>query len=292
MNAVVKQAYSTETGLASLPDADSIVMGNLSFMRPQNHKAEVLSAALTGDLPEILFDTDAYAVPVSSMRYRAGHFSVDVEGFALLDHTSQVKNFYSDLEVENRYYAEVRNLLADHFDARHVEIFDATRRSDAKGGAANPDGSRGPAGRVHVDYTQKSGPRRATEILGEDEFARLKKVKARIIQVNVWRPITGPVKRAPLALADASTVSFDDLVPTDQIFPDRIGEIYHLKHNPAQQWYYAPEMETDEVLLIKGWDSVDDGRARFTPHSAFDLPNADKAPPRESIEIRTLVVIE
>jgi len=51
-------------------------------------------------------------------------------------------------------------------------------------------------------------------------------------------------------------------------------------------------MTRDEVLLIKGWDSLDDGRAKFTPHSAFELPDTGQgAPPRESIEVRTLVII-
>ncbi|MBT6137079.1 MAG: methyltransferase, partial [Rhodospirillaceae bacterium] len=53
------------------------------------------------------------------------------------------------------------------------------------------------------------------------------------------------------------------------------------------------EMERDEILLIKGWDSLDDGRARYTPHGAFVLPDQNPdAPARESIEIRTFVVIE
>ena len=43
-------------------------------------------------------------------------------------------------------------------------------------------------------------------------------------------------------------------------------------------------MERDEVILIKGWDSVHDGRAVFTPHGAFALPGQDSSvPPRESI---------
>jgi len=101
------------------------------------------------------------------------------------------------------------------------------------------------------------------------------------------------VARSPLALADASTVRREDLIATDQVFPDRVGEIYHLAHDPAQRWYYAPLMTPDEILLIKGWDSQTDGRARFTPHAAFDLPDTPAdAPPRESIEVRTLVVIE
>ncbi len=52
-------------------------------------------------------------------------------------------------------------------------------------------------------------------------------------------------------------------------------------------------MTRDEVLLIKSWDSLDDGRARFTPHAAFNLPETrEDAPARESIEVRTFVVID
>ena len=131
------------------------------------------------------------------------------------------------------------------------------------------------------------------DILGEDEAARLTASGARILQINVWRPIRGPVERSPLALADASSVQREDLIATDQIFPDRVGEIYNLAHAPSQRWYYAPQMTEDEVILIKSWDSLEDGRARFTPHGAFNLPETrEDAPPRESIEVRTLVVIE
>ena len=179
------------------------------------------------------------------------------------------------------------------FGASQVVIFDVTRRSDSEAGAQNPDGLRGPATRVHVDYTVKSGPQRVKDILGEDEAARLTAASARIIQINVWRPIHGSVERSPLALADASTVRPEDLIATDQIFPDRVGEIYNLAHAPAQRWYYAPRMTEEEVLLIKSWDSREDGRARFAPHGAFKLSEThEDAPPRESIEVRTLVVIE
>ncbi len=46
-------------------------------------------------------------------------------------------------------------------------------------------------------------------------------------------------------------------------------------------------MRPDEALLIKTYDSVADGRARFTIHTSFDDPNAAAdAPPRESLETR------
>ena len=90
-----------------------------------------------------------------------------------------------------------------------------------------------------------------------------------------------------------NAASLSALIATDQIFPDRVGEIYNLAHAPSQRWYYAPQMTEDEVLLIKGCDSLDDGLARFTPHSAFNFPETrEDAPARESIEVRTLVVID
>jgi hypothetical protein len=49
-------------------------------------------------------------------------------------------------------------------------------------------------------------------------------------------------------------------------------------------------MTEGEVLLLKGYDSKA-GVARFTPHSAFDDPRTPAgAPPRRSIEIRSLVL--
>ena len=227
------------------------------------------------------------------LREIAETLSVDHEGFELLQHTTAVGDLYDDDAVDNQYYGEIEALLRERFNADRVVIFDTTRRSDGAAGAANRDGLRGPARRVHVDYTAKSGPQRVKDILGEAEVERLAASGARIIQINVWRPIRGPVQRAPLALADAGSVRPEELIATDHVFPDRVGEIYHLAHAPSQRWYFAPNMTPDEVLLIKGWDNLDDGRARFTPHSAFDLSEMrEDAPPRESIEVRTLVVVD
>lgn len=129
--------------------------------------------------------------------------------------------------------------------------------------------------------------------MGSTQAAHLAAAGKRIVQVNIWRPIHGPVERSPLALADASSVRAEELVATDQLFPGRVGEIYHLAYAPPQRWYYASHMKPDEVILIKGWDSVDDGSARFTPHCGFTLPDTrEDAPPRESIEVRTLAVFE
>lgn len=269
------------------------VEAELTFITPSDTKPSFQSSAFTGGAPRVSFETERHAVQIHDMRPLAGTLSLDREGFDLLRRPTAVDDLYDDEAVDTRYYAEVEALLKEVVGADRVVIFDATRRSDAGPGARNRDGARGPASRVHVDYTVKSGPQRVRDLLGEDEAARLAASGARIIQINVWRPIRGPVERSPLALADASSVRPEDLIATDQVFPDRIGEIYHLAHEPGQRWYYAPWMTADEVLLIKGWDSLDDGRARFTPHGAFEQPDTPAdAEPRESIEVRTLAIIE
>jgi hypothetical protein len=286
--AVLETAPATTEGRTS---AD--VRAALTFITRSDTKPVFHSAAYTGGAPRVFFDTERHGVLIRDMRPLAAALSLEREGFELLRHPTAVRDLYDDDALEQVYYPEIEALLRKAVGATRVVVFDATRRSDGGAGATNRDGLRGPASRVHVDYTEKSGPQRVKDLMGEAEAARLAASGARIIQINVWRPIRGPVQRSPLALADAASVRPEDLIATDQVFPDRVGEIYHLAHHPAQRWYYAPRTTPDEVLLIKGFDSLTDGRARFTPHGAFDLPDTPAdAPPRESIEVRTLVVIE
>src|ERR1700710_2119315 len=105
------------------------------------------------------------------------------------------------------------------------------------------------------------------------------------ITMQVWRPIK-TILRDPLSLADAHSVPDSDLVPAALIYPDREGETYVVKPNPNHQWYFKYAQRPDEPLFIKCYDSVDDGRARRIPHTAFSNPAHDNEPPRESIEVR------
>jgi hypothetical protein len=237
--------------------------------------------------PRTTVVSEPHTLPIHDIRPIASSVSLDREGFGLVKQNTAVKDFYDDDEVKSVYYPEVERALKDATGADRVFIFDHTTRRRIPGAEDNRTGPRQPVARVHVDHTARSGPQRVRDLLA-DEAEELLHGSVQVI--NLWRPIRGPLLDSPLAVCDARTVGFDDLVPSDLVYPNRVGETYQVIYNPAHQWFYVPEMRADEALLLKCFDSKTDGRARFAPHSAFTDPTAPPdAPRRESIEVRALV---
>ena len=147
---------------------------------------------------------------------------------------------------------------------------------------------REPVRRVHNDYTEFSGVRRAHENLTWEEA--VERLRYRFLEVNVWRPIRGPLEDTPLAVLDGRTLAREDLIPSDLIYRDKVGETYAVQYSPRHRWFYFPRMQRDEVVLIKGFDSDITNPARFAPHTGFDDPTTPPtALPRESIEVRAMV---
>jgi hypothetical protein len=228
-------------------------------------------------------------VVIRDARPFADLLSLDAEGFELCAHRTAVEDFYDEQEVKAAYYQEIEALLKQATGAEKIVVFDHTIRSVPKF-KAGVRGMREPVRRVHNDYTATSGRRRVRDHLDAAEAeARLKE---RFLEVNVWRPIKGPLQDAPLAVCDARTISTDDLIASDLIYPDKVGETYSLSHSAEHRWYYFPKMQRDEVLLIKCFDSDEASNSRFTAHTAFDDPTTPPdALPRESIEVRALVFL-
>jgi hypothetical protein len=231
---------------------------------------------------------EAHKVRIHSMRPIVSEIALDRQGFALGEQHTEVQDFWDDDEVRRIYYPEAERFITEVTGASRVFIFDHLQRRRVPGLAdRSTGGPRQPATRVHVDHTDRSGPQRVRDLL-PDEAEEL--LKGRVQVINLWRPIRGPLQDAPLAVCDARTVDPKDLVPSDLVYRERVGETYSVTWNPAHQWYYVPEMRRDEALLLKIADTMKDGRARFMPHTAFTDPTAPPdAFPRESIELRTLV---
>ena len=231
---------------------------------------------------------ETHVLPMHDMRPATGAISLDREGFALVNAPTAARDLYDENELKRVYYPETERIVARATGASRAVVFDHTIRRRTPDALDRTKGiPRQPVARIHGDYTEVSGPQRVRDVMGGEAGELL---KHRYAIVNLWRPIKGPLLDAPLALCDATTVADGDLVTHDLIYRDRVGEIYALFYNEAHRWYYAPAMAADEALLLKCYDSMHDGRARFMPHTSFEdsTAPADK-PVRESIELRTLL---
>ena len=218
----------------------------------------------------------------STPRPRAAALSLDREGFVLVDHATDVDLWDVD-RVASDYDPQIVRLISEVAGASRVHIFDHTWRSEDPD-RHRSDHAREPVNLVHNDYTPWSARQRVLDLLPDEAQALL---AGRFAVVQVWQPIRGPVRSSPLAICDAGSLHADDLIAARRVHPNRVGETYHVAYNPAHRWSWFPQMRTNEALVFKTFDSETDGRARFTAHASFALPD-EAAPPRESLEVRAL----
>lgn len=276
-------------------------MNQISITSAQRIVAQVNYTARSAEKPAIyLYQTpesvpsierlrDPHHVAIANARPLAESLSLDLEGFAFIDAPTRIRNFDDADERKAVYDAEVAALVKAATGARQVTVFDHTiRRITHDNSSAE---SRAPVHVVHNDYTEGSGPQRLRDLLGEAEAAKVIAARRRFAIINLWRSIAGTVIDTPLAFAAADSVAKEDFIATDLKYPDRTGEIYRVAFNPKHRWFYVPMLRADEALLIKSYDSATDGRARFTPHTAFDYPaTLPGTARRQSIESRALVM--
>jgi hypothetical protein len=256
---------------------------------------------------------DPHRVPIHDARAERD-LSLERNGFTLIEHHSAVTDFRDPAQIKDVYYREVERLVMSMTGAAKVLVFGDVLRSDdpVKAPLVPPEGGIGarddivfadsargdrqvPAMQVHetannphIDFNEKTVRRLAAGMLGPEADRYAKK---RVALINLWRGIK-TVERKPLAVCDARTVSDQHLVlgligtrPED---PGDFLEGFNVAYSPAHRWYYYPRMRPDELLVFKLCDS-DRGLPQLTAHTAFDDPtSAAGAPPRQSLEIRTI----
>jgi hypothetical protein len=228
---------------------------------------------------------EAKKVTIGDGRALAGELSLDRNGFVLVRHPTAMRDFFDAAELKAVYSREIERLVAELSGARRVVMFDHTLRSGDEG-EREVRLIREPVLSAHNDYTEWSGPQRVRDLLPDEAEALLKK---RFAIIQVWRAINQPIRANPLALADARSIAPEDLLVSERRYPNRVGQTYRLKYNPAHRWFYFPQLARDEAIVFKVYDSATDGRARFTPHTSFaDPATPSGAPPRQSIEARVL----
>lgn len=280
---------------ATTPPATAVLAG-LNYLEPSALRPFSYTFEPPPGTP---WESGSYAlhqVPIADARTAATPSDIEREGFVLRDAPTAVHDFLDDAEVTAVYHREVAELALAVTGGTRAHVFDhLVRRREADRAALSfgrraGDGRAAANGRIHNDYTEASGRRRLALVLGNEQEAEAVR---RYCIVNVWRSIKGPVLDTPLAVCDARSVMARDLVVAEVRYPRRTGEIYLATHSPSHRWSYFSAMDRHEALVFKQYDSQLSGVSRYTPHAAFDHPDAPAdAPLRESIEARCLVVFE
>jgi hypothetical protein len=232
---------------------------------------------------------DDHQVTLTDMRPLQRELTVARNGFTLLNHVTALRNFFDPAEVERVFFPEIIAEAKRINGALHAVAFGPVPRSD------DPNSKQGrlPAFGAHVDYGRRTIEEMVRPLLGDKADYWFSK---RVVLMNFWRPIT-TVYRTPLALCDASTVAPADMHPSE-IYgglddPNRAPLYgFNLSYNPAHRWYFVHHMRPDEMLAFKLYDS-DASQPQWTGHTAFTDPDtAADAPPRQSMELRTVSFIE
>ena len=211
--------------------------------------------------------------------------SLDVHGFELQRDPLPPIDFLDDDCVRRVYYPAMEKIATRCTGAARIHIFDHTvRHGDAE--VRKEKGLKPPARGVHNDYTHWSARKRVRDLLPDEAETLLSR---RFAIVQAWRPIGHRIESDPITVADARTVDEADFIPVPRPAPGRVGEIWRALYNPHHRFFYYPYMTPDEAVFFKVYDSANDGRARYTLHTAFELPDADPAAaPRHSLETRLL----
>ncbi|KAI0968554.1 hypothetical protein F4678DRAFT_464168 [Xylaria arbuscula] len=182
---------------------------------------------------------------------------------------------------------------------------EALKRLEASRGRDNISDKEGfgktvPARYAHVDQSGVG----ARTLLQENLPNEAEKLsQTRWGTVNLWRPIQ-TIKRDPLCFCDGRTISDEDLVAIDATPPPKGTSSFYesiskgdgfqtleIRASPRHKWYYLSEMQPDEALVFKCYDSKNTSTSRCC-HASFRHPQTVNDAPRESMEMRFFVFYE
>ncbi|KAI3335797.1 hypothetical protein F4824DRAFT_510675 [Ustulina deusta] len=260
---------------------------------------------------------DTHAIEINDLRGRENEFDIHTHAFQLCRWKPSTASLDSG-EIKQILYPEAEELVKTITNATRVHCFshlirqntvedniEALRKLEASRGRGNISDKEGfgkpvPARYAHIDQSGKG----ARTLLGDnlpDEAEKL--TETRWGTVNLWRPIQ-TIRRDPLCFCDGRTIGDEDLVPIDTTPPPKGTSSFYesvskgdgfqtleVRENPKHKWYYLSEMQPDEAVIFKCYDSKNSSKSRCC-HASFRHPQAVDEAPRESIEMRFFVFYE
>ncbi|KAI0416283.1 hypothetical protein F5X98DRAFT_344071 [Xylaria grammica] len=260
---------------------------------------------------------ESHSIQVNDLRGREAEFDIHTHAFQLCRWRPSSTLLESD-DIKRTLYPEAEEFIKSITNATRVHCFshlirqrtveaniEALKKLENSRGKDNVSdregfGKAAPARHAHVDQSGKG----ARTLLNENLPGEAERLSAtRWGTVNLWRPIQ-TIRRDPLCFCDGRTISEEDLVPMDAIPPPRGSSSFYesisrgngfetieIRANPKHKWYYISEMQPDEALVFKCYDSKNSSESRCC-HASFRHPQTANAAPRESMEMRFFVFYE
>ncbi len=235
------------------------------------------------------------AVTIRNAR-TAGHaFTLDKEGFTLVQRPTQVAGLDDRAALDTVYAREVEQIARALTGADLVVSMGYELRSSTP----EARGMLPPAIRAHIDYDTPTSHQIAQR--------RYRKAQPngpgydRFILFSLWRAFSAPPQDWPIALCEFDSaqdmpeirsvkIEVPRLPQGDERFApiegeDQMGASALFAFDPGHRWWWYPAMTRDEAIFIKFHDS-DHSRAWRVPHAAFHDGTTPDTVPRESIEFR------
>jgi len=244
-------------------------------------------------------------VDIHNARESTNTLSVWNNGFEIVEIPSVVNDWNDAKNIEENHYAEINDWARNFTGCDKVLFFPAITRSPA---AEQQSSDYAPIEFAHSDYTEQYAdmirdaqhpyhailqPSMTRAGLSAEQLSQAK----RILTLQLWRNTGTKLMDHPLALCDATTVPRSQL---SEFRVERYGGVEaqfdsFVMSRPADgtanDWYCYPQMEKQEVLLFRAFDSdcVDKGTPFWTPHTAFRDPHSSSNP-RSSVEMRAICI--
>ncbi len=249
-----------------------------------------------------------YTTQIRDGRSIADHFSLDKHGFVLGHHVSQVKNFLDNDEVGAVYPDEVAAMIKEMTGADLVFPQGWMVRTPGElakqkkiEGYQHQGGIQPQAGEAHCDFAPD-----VAEVVAQKYYEQVcpgGKPYKRFISASFWRCFSDGPQDWPLAVCDGRSVTKGEGIKNTLVVVDEIPSMEEMKapipgeenmlaahiyqFNPEHRWWYFSNMNRDEFLYFKFYDS-DSGVTQQVPHTAFFDNHAQNPNVRMSIEMRTM----
>lgn len=230
-------------------------------------------------------NTERKSVSIHDARTWPTTLELNVNGFQLFNHMSEVTDFRDSEEVKSKYYSEIKDLLKKITSADEVYATQHLVRTED-----TSDFNKAYARFLHCDYSMAAGYTSSFNLLKKNGRDPARYESANFAWYNSWQPIENIASRNPLAVLDASSIDTSDIVDYEYGGYGKRAKSSMPIWNPAHRLFYFSNMTPSEVMFIKQLDTRE-GCAHVSPHTSFDNPRSNPVdPPRRSIEVRLMCV--